>query len=259
MTGNDHGLILQDRDRTFLAELQKFRWVDREQAKRIAGFTSTTRVNTRMLALVRAGLLSRLFVGTISSGRKAVYGLSAKGAALVGLEHPPKRHKHTDTVATDLFVEHQLQLNSVVLAAQAVPDAFRTAARIDHWQTFHHAVSTDTLLIPDGLLVAKVPDGFRAMFLEVDLGTETHRVWRKKTESYLRFARSGEFERRFHFSQFRVLVVARSQVRTANIRSTISKLSDKISWFSTFEQIHRDGFWAPVWLRPTGEQVHSLL
>lgn len=258
MSGNKGGIILQDRDRKFLAQVAKFRWVDREQAKKIAGFTSTTRANTRLLALSRAGLLNRFFTGTIGSGRKAVYALSSKGAALVGLEPPSRRHKHNDTLATDLFVEHQLQLNAIVLTALAVSNV-ATAIRVEHWQYFSQAISKDANLIPDGLLVARVPDGCRAMFLEADLGTETHRVWQKKAESYLQFARSGEFERRFRFTQFRVLVAARSAIRINNIRQTISKLTDKIFWFSTFEQIHREGFWARIWLRPAGEQNHSLL
>ena len=37
------------------------RVIDREQAKCIAGFGSTTRVNIRLLALTRAGLLRRFY------------------------------------------------------------------------------------------------------------------------------------------------------------------------------------------------------
>ena len=53
------GVVLQARDRKLLQELALMRVIDREQAKTIAGFGSTTRVNARLLALVRAGLLRR--------------------------------------------------------------------------------------------------------------------------------------------------------------------------------------------------------
>jgi hypothetical protein len=56
-----------------------------------------------------------------------------------------------------------------------------------------------------------------------------------------------------------VLVVASSEKRLTNIRTTVAKSTDKIFWFTTFENIHRDGFWSPVWLRPTGGQRLSLL
>ncbi len=97
------------------------------------------------------------------------------------------------------------------------------------------------------------------MFLEVDLGTEALSVWQQKTATYLQLAVSGEFLKRFRQSQFRVLVVANSDRRLANIRSLVAKSTDKVFWFATLESINRDGFWSPVWLRPTGEQRQSLL
>jgi len=54
-------------------------------------------------------------------------------------------------------------------------------------------------------------------------------------------------------------VVASSEKRLANIRGAVAKSIDRIFWFSTFETIQRDGFWSPVWLRPTGGQRLSLL
>ncbi len=74
------------------------------------------------------------------------------------------------------------------------------------------------------------------MFLEVDLGTEALKVWQQKTASYLQLALSGEFLKKFRQPQFRVLVVANSERRLANIRGAISKSTDKIFWFTTFER-----------------------
>src|SRR5439155_19056228 len=84
MTGNRRkGIVLQDRDRHLLSELGVMRLIDREMTKLVARFGSTTQVNTRLLELTRAGLLRRFFVGSIGSGRKAVYTLSPKGADLI--------------------------------------------------------------------------------------------------------------------------------------------------------------------------------
>src|SRR5713101_7179496 len=74
------GVVVQARDRRLLEELAVMRITDREQAKIVAGFGSTTRVNARLLALTRAGLLQRFFLGTNFAGRKAIYSLSRKGA-----------------------------------------------------------------------------------------------------------------------------------------------------------------------------------
>ena len=56
MTGNK-GIVLQARDHRLLAELGVLRILDRETAKIVAGFQSTTRANARLLSLTRAGLL----------------------------------------------------------------------------------------------------------------------------------------------------------------------------------------------------------
>src|SRR5882724_2210165 len=85
-TGNNHrSIVVQERDRHLLRELGVMRVVDREQAKTVAGFGSITRVNARLLALTRAGLLRRFFAGTTAGGAKALYALSAKGAQLIGV------------------------------------------------------------------------------------------------------------------------------------------------------------------------------
>src|SRR5207253_11501302 len=123
----------------------------------------------------------------------------------------------------------------------------------------HHPISEAIKLIPDGYFESAFGDVVRSSFLEVDLGTEALSVWLQKTGYYLQLARSGEFSTRFRQPQFRVLVVANSERRLANIRASIANSTDKIFWFSTFENINRDGIWSPIWLRPAGDQRHSLL
>jgi len=72
MTGNRRsGIVLQPRDHRLLTALGKMRLIDREMAKAVAGFQSTTRANTRLLKLTRLGLLHRFFVGTVRAGLKA--------------------------------------------------------------------------------------------------------------------------------------------------------------------------------------------
>ena len=87
MAGNKGrvGLIPQDRDRRLLSEVAVLRDIDREMATIIAPFGSPTRAKLRLLELTRAGFLLQYVVGTIHGGRKAIYRLSAKGAALLGL------------------------------------------------------------------------------------------------------------------------------------------------------------------------------
>jgi hypothetical protein len=259
MTGSKRsGLVVQERDRKLLSELAVMRVIDRETTKLVAGFISTRRANARLLQLTRTGMLRRFFVGSIAHGRKAVYTLSPKGGELVaaklgGISRPAGR-----LVIGDAFVEHQTGINEIYVAVKHRP-APQAGISLRRWVTFRQSISESVKLTPDGYFEIFAGDSIRAMFLEVDLGTEALKVWQQKTASYLQLAVSGEFTRRFGPPQFRVLVAASSEKRLANIRATVAKSTDKIFWFTTFETIHRDGFWSPVWLRPTGGQRLSLL
>jgi len=84
-------------------------------------------------------------------------------------------------------------------------------------------------------------------------------VIQRKVQLYLQLAASGEFSTLFHQQQFRVLIVASSARRLANLRQTIAGLTDKIFWLTTLESINQGRFWSAVWLRPTGDQMLPLL
>src|SRR3954470_23100049 len=113
MSGNNHAIIVQDRDRHLLAELAVMRVIDREQAKCIASFGSTARANSRLLALTRTGFLRRFFLGTVGGARKSLYALSPKGAALVQVPFRGPRRGSDQTLAADFFVAHQLEINKI--------------------------------------------------------------------------------------------------------------------------------------------------
>src|SRR5215813_8392134 len=114
MSGNNRRrLVLQERDRHLLRELAVMRIIDREQAKRVAGFGSTTQVNARLLLLTRAGLLRRFFLGTKSGGLKAIYSLSKAGAALVQVPLRGPKRRNGELVVADFFAAHQLAINEI--------------------------------------------------------------------------------------------------------------------------------------------------
>jgi Replication-relaxation len=257
MNGNKGiGLVIQERDRRLLRELGQLRVIDREQAKVIAGFGSTTRMNARLLALVRAGLLKRFFLGTRAGGAKALYALSLKGAKFVGVPDRGPQRRNDMALVGDLFVEHQLAVNDIHCAfkTQSVPGvSFR------RWAAFFDPISQGIPLIPDGYLELETPSGVAAAFLEVDLGSESRTVWKDKVKSYLTYAVSGAFEKQFGGSRFRVLVIAHSERRMESIRRVVGEMTDKIFWFASQESIHRDGLFSPVWLRPRGEDRLPLI
>lgn len=260
MSGTKYtGLILQDRDRLLLQELGVMRIVDRETAKVVAGFGSTTRANTRLLMLTRAGLLRRFFVGSVAFGRKAVYTLSPKGADLIQAQLPGIQRPVGRLVVGDKFVEHQSLVNEIYVAVKHRPTP-DPSYRLQRWLSFGRELAEGIQLKPDGYFEVQSGGGQnRAMFLEVDLGTEPLPAWEQKTNGYLQLALTGQFQQRFRQQKFRVLVVCPSDRRLRHVRSAVLKHTDKIFWFTTFELIDRQGIWSPVWLRPTGDQRQALL
>lgn len=257
MVGNEHrGMVIQRRDEHLLRELASLRVIDREQAKVVAGFGSTTRANTRLLALYRAGLLRRFFQGTEAGGKKALYTLSSKGARLVSAPHAGLRYGNDELLATNFFVVHQLRVNSIYCSVRyqriPVPDA-----TFGRWIAFSQPVAPR--LVPDGYFEVATPQGIVGSFLEVDLGHEGSAVWKSKTENYLRYAASDGFAKQFGQRRFRVLVVANTDKRARLLRSIVRRATEKVFWFTSFEAIDRDGFWSSSWRRPADESPKTLL
>jgi hypothetical protein len=254
MSGNDR-IILQERDLRLLRELAVMRVVDREQAKIVAGFGSTSRANVRLLALTRAGLLRRFFLGS-GGGRKALYVLSPKGAHAAQVPRRGPRRSTDAVLVADYFVGHQLAVNALYCALKygVIPIPHVTFRR---WANFHEPVVPGIRLIPDGYVEFMTPRGTTASFLEVDLGHESQTIWKRKAEHYLEFALSGKYPEHFGHERFRVLVLANSERRLHSIRQTVGAVTQKIFWFATLASVESD-FFASVWFRPGDNQPKKL-
>lgn len=250
-------VVLQGRDRKLLAELAVMRVIDRELAKTVGGFTSTTRANARLLALTQAGYLKKTFVGTIAGGRKAVYLLSTKGLRIAGVD-TDGRSRARNSSYSELFLEHQLQVNQVYVSVKhtEIPLA---GCRFHRWISFTGQLSKSAPVIPDGYFEMIHNSTMKALFLEVDLGTEALRIWQKKIDSYLRFAVAGEFKKLSGLAQFKVAIIANSERRAESIRKVAAKFTDKIFRFTSFQTINSEGFWSAIWKKPAGGQKESLV
>ena len=258
MIGNNpNPIVIQDRDCQLLTELATMRFVDRKQASLAAGFRSRTRANARLLALTRVDLLRRFFAGTIKGGRRAIYSLSPKGAALARVPAPRSRTQPVLTIR-DPFLTHQLNVNELYLTVKHRPKPQGLRVRFRSWKTFREPISDRIPLIPDGYCELVHTPVVSPFFVEVDQGTEALRIWERKIDLYLRLATSGEFARRFDQSRFRVLVLANSSKRVASIQQLIGRSTDKIFWLAPLTATQPNEFWHRVWLRPTGTSRVSL-
>jgi hypothetical protein len=252
------GTLITSRDLLLLRTLVLTRVLDGKQVKTIGGFSSVRRTNRRLLKLVRAGLLKRWFVGTAGGGQKALYGLSPHGANLIGeTAQGLIPWKQDALITSSQFLAHQLAVNAVFLLARFHP--LPAGVNCERWMNFREALSPSVPLVPDGYFEI-VQDGVvHPMFLEVDLGTESSRVWKRKVELYLKLAIGGEFERLFHTKRFRVLVVLQSQRRLEAVHRTVAGRTEKLFWFSTQDELTTEGLCSAIWLRPAGTLRIPLL
>jgi len=229
---------------------------DRDQVKSACAFGSTTRVNARLLVLVRLGMLRRFYLG-FGAGRKSVYALSEKGARMAEMPLRGPRRRQNETLVADYGVDHLLAINDVYCALAFRPIPVH-GIRFRRWLAFHDTVSPSLRLIPDGYFELDIPGGILAAFLEVDLGHESLAILKEKARQYLQLAITSEFSRRFGQPRFRVLVLANSARRLRSIRGAIASLTEKIFWFATLDAGCQD-FFAPVWLRPAGDNPQPFI
>jgi Replication-relaxation len=255
MTGNNPSrVVMTDRDRELFAFLHEARLLDREQIQRLLCFGSVTRANDRLSRLHAAGLLYRYFIGTIASGRKALYAISPRGAASMGREMVWKLHRaQNELLVGEAGIEHQLAVNWCWISMRCSPNP-----NLIRFVRFNEPISRALPLAPDGYAELQGSGGVQPVFLEVDLTTETSRVWARKVELYLKLATSGEFQEIFHKQRFKVAVVCTSDRRLKNLRRTVRKQTTKLFYFSLLETTKRDGFAAPHWLRPEGDARESV-
>jgi hypothetical protein len=259
MTGSNRKLvILQNRDAHLFRELAVMRVIDREQAKVVAGFHSTTRANARLLALTKAGFLRRFFWGSVGGARKALYALSLRGAQIAGVPYRRPRRGQNQILAADSLAAHQLGMNEIYCALKYPLVLDHCAVKFLRWIGFQEPL-TGTGLVPDGYAEMETPARVLALFFEMDLGSESRNVWEKKVQAYLSYAASGNFAVQFGQPQFRTLVVTNSEARLRALRAATAPLTYKVFRFTALERIKREGFWASIWQRPTGDDRQTLI
>ena len=159
-------------------------------------------------------------------------------------------------LVADYFTEHQLTINELYCTLKFRPIPVPGIA-FHRWQSFHEPVIPGTHLIPDGYVEFTTPAGIVACFLEVDLGHESRTVWKEKTRRYVQLALSEEIQKRFGHKRFRVLVVTHTERKLHSIRKAVAEITQKIFWFAPLSAV-KDGFFAPIWLRPVEETHKSL-
>lgn len=253
-------VAITERDRRLLEFVTRFRLMSRDQAMALAPFGSLTRANTRLAALVRAGLLARKLL-PVYPGRgsvQALYHLGKLSRGIVNAE-PSFIERQARQIARwdSRQTAHVVAANQVVvdfLAALDRSDGANADVRTESElrQMFH-----DRPLVPDGWL-SWTHEGKRFnAFVEADLGTEGLGAWRKKVVNYLQYAESDAHAEHFGLRSFRVLVVAASRERLGHLRK-VSESAGRLFLFAETSAVNRENFFDPIWLPAKGAHPIAL-
>jgi hypothetical protein len=244
MIGTNHKskVLLQRRDRLVFQVLKTAGVASQQHLSALAGFTSRTRASSRLALLSRAGYLKHRYTGTIAGGRKVVYAL--RGAL---------RHSKRGPAGFEAAIAHRLAINDVRVA---VHRAVTERQLVYAWEG--PIPLLEGALVPDARIVILEPDPMLYL-LESDLDTEATSIWPRKVGNYLLLAKQQNLQGQLGFDRFRVLIVAPSERRVRQLQWIALQATSKLFWFTTFDLLTSEGFFAPHWVRPGSGEKHSLL
>src|SRR5581483_3931622 len=97
------------------------------------------------------------------------------GAALVGAPFRVLSRNIDQTLAGDLFLQHQQAINSLYLALKFKPMP-KAGLSLRRYAVFYEPLSEAIHLTPDAYCEIESPGGISAMFIEADLGTESLKI-----------------------------------------------------------------------------------
>lgn len=196
---------LTDRDASVIRDLALSHVLSRDQILAFRYFTSVTRVNTRLRQLIQIRLARRVetpFFGQslYSVGCKAVEILGPRLGAMVAARAESPR-----------FLQHALYTTNVRI------ELFKRGAR--GWR-FEQQLRADFDF--EGKRFEVRPDGLALMpscptAIEVDLGHVTPSKFESKLFAYDAFVRSGEAERQWSISTFKILTLTTGTKRANNL------------------------------------------
>jgi hypothetical protein len=210
--------------------------------------------------LVKAGYLAGVKRPVLDSETSdTVYALDQRGANLVatrlGLDRGRVRWRKYHNYVGLPYVEHRLAVNDVRIAFTV--SAGRLGYTIEGWW-YEFLIKEDIddpdekapplVLRPDAYARLLVGPRRLHLFLEVDMGTESHTRFAAKIRRYLAYKESGMFRFRDGGRAFRVLVVAPTLTRAGALRRvTEADGGKRMFWFASQEDIATERIAAPVW------------
>ena len=215
--------ILSPSDVTILAALTRYHYLSANQVLRLHySKGSLTYVQSRLKRLSDLGYAQRLFLprpeahGSAPSvfrlTRKGINHLQEPGVEVVVRYRPSDHNRHSY-----LFLDHTLALNDFLIASELLVRASETIsmAAMRHERELRQKPlyveleAKRTAVIPDAWLDFRANGLQACLWVELDMGTEEQKRWRKKVAALTCLA-SGPYEKAFNTTSMTVAVVSRA-------------------------------------------------
>lgn len=197
-----------------------------------------------------------------------VYALAQRGADLVatklGVDCKLIRWRKYHNYVGLLFVEHRLAVNDVRIAFTVGAPMY--GHRIEGWW-YELAIKEDVddpddkapplVIRPDAYIRLLAGPRRLHLFLDVDMGTESHVRFAGKVRRYLAYKESGLFRVRFGGRSFRVLIVVPTVTRLRSPkRLAESQAGQRMFWFALLGGIAAERIGEPV-SQLAGEEIRA--
>jgi len=192
-------------------------------------------------------------------GPQIVYALAQRGANYIasrwGMDREKVRWRKYHNYVGLLFVDHRLAVNEVRIACAG--GARRCGYTMEGWR-YELPIREDVddpdekapplVLRPDAYVTLRVSQRRLHLFLEVDMGTESHGRFAAKIRRYLAYKESHMFRTRFGGRSFRVLTVAPTLTRARALRDVAEgQGGERMFWFASLTDVTAERITEPVW------------
>ncbi|MHB1390015.1 MAG: replication-relaxation family protein [Thermoleophilia bacterium] len=264
---------LMARDASVILSVYENRFLKRDQIQRLhfAG-VSPQATSARLKKLSDHKFLDKLQRPVAGGASQAVYALDKRGADVVATTLEIDRHKvrwkRDNNRVEWLFMDHTLGISEfkvcLDVALTGRQEEIFFYQRGD--KSLLRRVSDPSgkkkciVVAPDAFFGIQAERGKYIFFLEVDMGTETLKRFQEKVIAYKQYWKSGKFKEDYAFNHFRVLTVAESDRRLANLIQATGKVGGRQMFvFTTFAGLHNVGIFKPIWLAPDSTQAISIV
>lgn len=261
-------IIVQKRDTEIILAVYENRFLKRDQLERLF-FNTMSACNQRLFKLYQHKFLDRLFLPVEIGSSQAVYALDRLGAQVVSANlGGPVSWKRKENKVEYLFLEHTVGVSEFNVSLQVAlrgrddvgclfwkREAFLPKEMVQDPNHYENRLP----VCPDAFFGLQLEDGRSFFFLEFDRGTETLTKFSKKLVAYQQYWRTGKYQERYNYKNFRVLTVTTGPERLNNLIRIAGNIGARNMFLFTTKELAERDILGPVWYRPTTSNPTTIL